>query len=161
MKRAKYCNRPASKGDAGVILTRISAAVLAVILAVISAGCAQGENAQQAENNLNNSAAQNSPQETEREIQADEQLNNENLVTQGTEEYRGFVVDNVYHSENDGDIHYSVYFPESYDANKQYALYITLPGYEGLYFQGVAQNLKSEEFAFDGEVMGWLFKRSY
>ncbi|MGN1442911.1 MAG: prolyl oligopeptidase family serine peptidase, partial [Acutalibacteraceae bacterium] len=27
----------------------------------------------------------------------------------------------------------------------------TLPGYEGLYFQGVAQNLKSEEFGFEAQ----------
>lgn len=72
-------------------------------------------------------------------------------VTEGTENYRGFIIDNVLHSKNDGDIHYNVYIPESYDGNTPYALYFTLPGYEGLYFQGVAQNLKSEEFGFEAQ----------
>lgn len=70
-------------------------------------------------------------------------------VTQGTEEYRGFQVDNVYHSPGNGDIHYHSYFPDSYDGKKKMALYVTLPGYQGLYFQGVAENLKTEDFAFE------------
>jgi predicted peptidase len=66
----------------------------------------------------------------------------------GTETYRGFVIDNVLASEY-GDIHYNSYIPASYDGSRPYALYVTLPGYEGLYFQGGAVNLKSEEFAFE------------
>ena len=69
----------------------------------------------------------------------------------GTEKYRGFTVDNVYHSAENGDIHYNVYIPESYDGSEPYALYFTLPGYEGLYFQGVAQNLKAEAFGFEAQ----------
>lgn len=72
-------------------------------------------------------------------------------VTEGTEEYRGFVIDNVFHSAKEGDIHYNVYVPASYDGRKPYALYFTLPGYEGLYFQGVARNLQSEEFGFEAQ----------
>jgi len=72
-------------------------------------------------------------------------------VTPGTEEYRGFVIDNVLHSPGDGDIHYNVYIPESYDGSLPYALYVTLPGYEGLYFQGVAANIKSEAFGFEAQ----------
>ena len=72
-------------------------------------------------------------------------------VTQGTEEYRGFQVDNVYHSPKNGDIHYQSYFPDSYDGKKKVALYVTLPGYQGLYFQGVAENLKTEDFAFEAK----------
>lgn len=70
-------------------------------------------------------------------------------VTAGTEKYRDFLVDNVFHSVSEGDIHYNVYIPESYDSTKPYALYFTLPGYGGLYFQGVAVNIKTEEFAFE------------
>ena len=76
---------------------------------------------------------------------------NRDAVTNGTEQYRGFVIDNILHSENNGDIHYHVYVPASYDGSKSYALYFTLPGYEGLYFQGVAQNLKSEAFGFEAQ----------
>ena len=70
-------------------------------------------------------------------------------VTEGTQEYRDFLLDNVLHSANDGDIHYSVYIPDSYDGSEPYAVFFTLPGYEGLYFQGVGENLYSENFAFE------------
>ena len=72
-------------------------------------------------------------------------------VTQGTRRYRGFQVDNVYHSPENGDIHYHSYFPDSYDGKKKMALYVTLSGYQGLYFQGVAENIKTEEFAFEAQ----------
>lgn len=72
-------------------------------------------------------------------------------VTEGTEKYRDFVIDNVFHSVSEGDIHYNVYIPESYDGSRPYALYFTLPGYEGLYFQGVAANIQSEEFGFEAQ----------
>ena len=69
-------------------------------------------------------------------------------VTEGTETYRGFLMDNVLHAP-EGDIHYHIYIPDSYDGSTPYPLYLTLPGYEGLYFQGVGQNLYSEEFVFE------------
>ena len=69
-------------------------------------------------------------------------------VTEGTEEYRGFILDNVLHSENDGDIHYNLYVPDSYDGSRPYSLYLTLPGYQGLYFQGAGENIRTEDFAF-------------
>ncbi len=52
------------------------------------------------------------------------------------------------HSESEGEIHYNLYVPESYDGSEPYALFFTLPGYEGLYFQGVGVNLYSEDFGF-------------
>ena len=58
-----------------------------------------------------------------------------------------FITDEVYNSPSDGEIHYGVYYPKDYDLNKEYDLYITLPGYEGLYFQGVGANLEAEDFA--------------
>lgn len=76
---------------------------------------------------------------------------NDTAVTAGTEEYQGFVLDNVLHSETQGDIHYNIYTPEGYDGSHAYALYLTLPGYEGLYFQGIGVNLKSENFAFEAQ----------
>lgn len=72
-------------------------------------------------------------------------------VTEGTEEYRGFTLDNVLHSENDGDIHYNLYVPDSYDGSEPCAIFFTLPGYEGLYFQGVGENLYSEDFGFTAQ----------
>ena len=70
-------------------------------------------------------------------------------VTSGTKKYRGFSVDNVFHSKNTGDIHYNVYFPDSYNGKSKYALFVTLPGYQGLYFQGVAENIRTEDFGFE------------
>lgn len=69
-------------------------------------------------------------------------------VEPGTEEYKRFMLDNVLHSENEGDIHYNLYVPQSYDGSKSYALFLTLPGYQGLYFQGVGENVRTEEFGF-------------
>ena len=69
-------------------------------------------------------------------------------VEQGTKKYGDFVLDNVLHSETEGDIHYNVYIPDDYDGSEAYALFFTLPGYQGLYFQGVGENVKTEEFGF-------------
>lgn len=92
---------------------------------------------------------QTKPKEIETSTQPEESTLGS--VTEGTEEYRGFVIDNVFHSVREGDIHYNVYIPESYDGSEPYALYFTLPGYEGLYFQGVAANIQSEEFGFEAQ----------
>ena len=67
----------------------------------------------------------------------------------GTESERGFVLDNVLHSA-EGDIHYNLYTPASYDGTEPYALFVTLAGYEGLYFQGVGANL-AEDFGFTAQ----------
>lgn len=72
-------------------------------------------------------------------------------ITEGTEEYRGFLLDNVLHSETEGEIHYNVYIPDSYDGSRPFALFFTLPGYEGLYFQGVGVNLRAEQFGFTAQ----------
>lgn len=71
--------------------------------------------------------------------------------TEGTEEYRGFTLDNVLHSQTEGDIHYNLYIPDSYDGEEPCAIFFTLPGYEGLYFQGVGENLYSEDFGFEAQ----------
>lgn len=73
------------------------------------------------------------------------------LVTVGSETYRGFVVDNVLHDQELGDIHYNLYVPDSYDGSQPYALFITLPGYGGYYFQGVGINLRQEAFGFEAQ----------
>ena len=72
-------------------------------------------------------------------------------LEQGTSKYRDFVLDNVLHSETEGDIHYNVYIPEDYDGTESYALFMTLPGYQGLYFQGVGENIRTEDFGFEAQ----------
>ena len=72
-------------------------------------------------------------------------------VTAGTKKYKGFLLDNVLHSKEDGDIHYNVYIPDDYNGSKAYALFMTLPGYQGLYFQGVGENIKTENVGFTAQ----------
>ncbi len=72
-------------------------------------------------------------------------------ITCGTQKQRGFVNDNIYHSDL-GDIHYSSYIPDSYDGSEPYELFITLPGWEGLYFHGVGANMVED---FGPEAIGW------
>ena len=62
---------------------------------------------------------------------------------------RGFSLDNVLRSTSFGDIHYNVTVPSDYDGEKSYALFFTLPGYQGLYRFGVGANLRTEDFAFE------------
>ena len=73
-------------------------------------------------------------------------------VTPGTQTQRGFVNDNVLHAEI-GDIHFSSYIPDSYDGGTPYALFVTLPGWEGLYFQGVGANMVED---FGPEATGYV-----
>lgn len=79
----------------------------------------------------------------------------EETLTSGTQTQRGFVNDNVLHSDI-GDIHFSSYIPETYDGSVPYALFVTLPGWEGLYFQGVGANMVEDfgpEAIHDNERM--------
>ena len=73
-------------------------------------------------------------------------------ITSGTQTQRGFVNDNILHAGN-GDIHFSSYIPESYDGSEPYVLFITLPGWEGLYFQGVGANMVED---FGPEAIGYV-----
>lgn len=61
-------------------------------------------------------------------------------------EIQGFILDCL-HSEQEGDIHYNVYIPDSYDGTKEYALYAFCQ-LSGLYFQGV-ENIRTEDFWFE------------
>lgn len=76
-------------------------------------------------------------------------MENDNLEI-GTNLQRGFIIDNVYHSEIQGDIHFASYFPKNYDATRDYAIYFALPGWEGLYFQGVGANM-GEPFPYEAQ----------
>lgn len=62
--------------------------------------------------------------------------------------YRGFTLENVLEDPDLGAIHYNLHVPDSYDGSHEVALFVTLPGYQGLYFQGVGENLRTEDFGF-------------
>ncbi len=76
----------------------------------------------------------------------------ESEVTRGTREYRGFVLDNVLHAPDEGDVHFNLYVPKAYDGSQDVALFVTLPGYQGLYFQGVGMNVQTEDFGFEAQA---------
>ena len=93
----------------------------------------------------------NTTTESSSKAQATQPAKQNYSVTNDTDTYRGFSVDNVLHSDNNGDIHFNIYVPKSYDGSNAYALFITLPGYEGLYFQGVGVNIRQENFGFEAQ----------
>ena len=119
--------------------------IIAVCLSVISLftlfGC---------QSNFTPSIGGNDDEQTEKnEVENGGNNTDNSAVTTGTETYRDFILDCVYHSENNGDIHFNLYVPETYDGSKAYALFVSLPGYEGLYFQGVGTNIRAEQFVFE------------
>ena len=135
-----------------MILTGIGIAILAAMLTVytcFSKSDRDGKKKNQQTMNQTQSIQQVDA-ETENE-KIHESLNELENVTSGSKEYRGFLLDNVLHSLSEGDIHYNVYIPDSYDGTKEYALYVTLPGYQGLYFQGVGENIRTEDFGFEAQ----------
>lgn len=66
-------------------------------------------------------------------------------AAENTQEFR---MDQVFESEA-GTCHYNLYVPDDYDGSKPYALHIALPGWEGLYFQGVGEDLRLEYLPFE------------
>ncbi|MBQ6468322.1 MAG: prolyl oligopeptidase family serine peptidase [Clostridia bacterium] len=109
---------------------------LLIVFAFLFAACSHGESlkADTTTVTTNQTAAENTMNE----------------ITFGTKEYKGFMLDNIYHSEI-GDIHFNLYIPDGYDESEKYALFVTLPGWEGLYFQGVGENLYNEDFGFEAQ----------
>lgn len=136
--------------------TRLLSAVLFLAMFTLITGCADQENTEDsgAAAPVSADAAQNQGEQTQNNTAQGSPVQGAEKnasVTEGTEEYRGFTLDNVLHSETEGDIHFNLYVPDSYDGSTPYALFMTLPGYEGLYFQGVGENLYSEDFGFTAQ----------
>lgn len=68
------------------------------------------------------------------------------VFTEGSRTDRGFTVDDAL--ETGGrTLHFSLHVPDAYDGSEPFALYISCPGWEGLYFQGVGANLQ-EDYPF-------------
>lgn len=104
-----------------------------------------------ANNNLQSSSLNQSnnwdTNNTVNEIATSETTDNSfGYIEESDDIQNGFRIDSVLHTGS-RDIHFSSYIPSNIDLNQEVPLYITLPGYEGLYFQGVGVNLESEDFA--------------
>lgn len=82
-----------------------------------------------------------------RENNANSDNESEGTVQNSSRVEDDFQIDLVYNIDG-RDIHYSVYIPENINELDSVNLFITLPGWEGLYFQGVGVNLEYEDFAF-------------
>lgn len=65
----------------------------------------------------------------------------------GSQIDRGFVVDNALTTPDGRTLHFSSHVPDTYDGRAAFALYVSCPGWEGLYFQGVGANLQ-EDYPF-------------
>ena len=110
---------------------------------------AEGSEAAGEERAVHTDGAEESGTENASRAEEQERSGTENWEeTAGTEQYRNFTVDNVLHVPDLGEIHYCAYIPDSYDGSRPYSLYLTLPGYQGLYFQGAGENIRTEDFAF-------------
>lgn len=121
--------------------------LLVIMICISLSGCSATENAKGGQEMEESKNASEIQQNTETAGAATDK----DYVTAGEETYQDFVIDNILYSETQGEIHYCVYIPESYDGSEAYALFITLPGYEGLYFQGIAVNIKAEKFGFEAQ----------
>ena len=132
-----------------LVLTIIGVVILAMVIMVYIYFLKPGRDEKKNQQTINQvqQKTDEKKENTEKNTSGDELEN----VTPGSEEYRGFLLDNVLHSPNEGDIHYNVYIPDAYDGTKEYALYVTLPGYQGLYFQGVGENIRTEDFGFEAQ----------
>ena len=117
--------------------------ILVIIIILVIAGIIYFTRNQQSNKNPENTTIPtNTINEENSTIENSEKENtSKERIEQGSREDRGFIVDNVLHSEEQGDIHFSSYFPNNYEENKEYSIYFALPGWEGLYFQGVGTNL--------------------
>lgn len=102
-------------------------------------------------NNTSNNQTANTSAANPSKAQTTQPAKENYSVTNATDTYRDFTIDNILHSDNNGDIHFNLYIPKSYDGSEAYALFVTLPGYEGLYFQGAGINLHEENIGFEAQ----------
>lgn len=104
---------------------------------------------------INNNFNENS-NNSEETLQQENIESNENKTTtsneyikEGSEEHRGFILDNSLITTN-AEIHFNIHYPENFDKTKQYAIYFANPGWEGLYFQGVGKDL-GEPYVYEAQ----------
>lgn len=95
-------------------------------------GCQTSENVNREqdaseENDQQEDASAGQSEDTDAGEDASQEDSGGDYVTEGTEEYRGFTLDNVLHSQTEGDIHYNLYIPDSYDGEEPCAIFLPCP----------------------------------
>ena len=84
------------------------------------------------------------------DLDVESKTSTNDYIEVGQTESRGFILDNVFHSEKQGDIHFTSYYQDGYNKEKEYAIYFALPGWEGLYFQGLGANM-GENYPYEAQ----------
>lgn len=100
-------------------MRRIAVFWLTAVFLLALTGCASGDAASK---------------EPEISAAAEESENAESVSSEsGTPVQTGLVAEQVLPDE-EGEIHYSYYLPESYDGHRQYPMMVVMPGYDMMWF---------------------------
>ena len=103
---------------------KILVIILVLIIILVIAGIIYFTRNQQSNKNPENTTtiSTNTINEENSMVENSEKENtSKERIEQGSREDRGFIVDNILHSDEQGDIHFSSYFPSNYDENKESA----------------------------------------
>lgn len=100
-------------------MKKIMSAVIGITAIIGLAAC--GNNVQEVQSSQSVKSSENEDlseamDDTEMKIVESTEKISEDIfsVEEGTEEYRGFQVDSILHTESDGDIHSNAYIPDDY-----------------------------------------------
>lgn len=120
--------------------------ILIIILVVGGIFIINNSNESKIENNIENKENE----QTIANIQIEEkEINNNEYIKEGDKESRGFILDNTLVTEN-RTIHFNIHYPDNFNKDNTYSLYVANPGWEGLYFQGVGKDL-GEPYPFEAQ----------
>ena len=100
--------------------TRLLTAVLFLTMLTQSTGCANQGNTEDSRTAASDTLDSDHDLEEQTQSNPVQDAEESASVTEGGEEYRGFTLDNVLHSESEGDIHFNLYIPDSYDGSRPY-----------------------------------------
>ena len=130
------------------------------------------QNANQKGNNNTEDITSNNLQEniSVNNINTNETSNNivsSGNIEVGTTESRGFILDNVFHSEEQGDIHFSSYYPNGYEekglSNEEIDKILILDVKDHDYFttRGFTdEHMGCSSFTYEEDIMNWVFSKT-
>lgn len=129
-----------------LVLTIIGVVILAMVIMVYIYFSKPGKDEKKNQQTINQvqtvqQKTNEKKENTEKNTSGDELEN----VTPGSEEYRGFLLDNVLHSPNEGDIHYNVYIPDAYD-DKGICTICNINRISGIIFSGRGRKYPDRRF---------------